>query len=756
MRRLVLASALLILSCAYSQNTVTFFKHYQSQTAPLRGQHILIHFADPIPVETELTVIIKHMQDRVGRFERGHILTDNLILLLIPNDLPDTQGSPHMIEIYDSSANLVTTPIALSIRGDLIDHIRSDSCGNTLPSTSRIPCISPARNNNGTRNVLPDSLSVNSSLLAGALTQMPFLVNLPNTGLINNHLVFTNGLQISSVTLDGFPQNLLDLQLVKSSGFFNHFFSGGYNEILFLYKDNSSNTLGFWATTINIIDTQIRTLDQQISVINFADEIVLTFFPGVPDSQFSTSLINIIEAATQLKVKDHTFFGGEVGICSGSQLIFSFQELENSQIDIGRALSLLSSSSTRSTIEAAIRLALGDNSFEFVDYTVDPQPSLRGGQTVGQIILQHPDPLQLGQVNSKYKIAILDTGVNTLTDVNLEKINPSLEESFFSNPTAQPNLSNPRVDTFIGGEINQGRPPNDRINIGHGTGLALLAGSQDYGIAHGAEIWSIKVCSEQGLCLGSDVVQGICHTVQPQVVGGVEHENIIVNLSMGTNTPLKSLQRVIHDISLEGVTVVASAGNQGDPESNNGFYNLQLNAVANCPQDGFPNEDLSEECFIDSQLQFPAANRDTIFVDDVKLPSISPIAVGATDNNMHPQPYSNRGAYVDIVVPDTQLFIDPSTGTLIDLTGHMNNFESGTPLDVNQRALLIQSYKGTSFSTSYISGAAAFLKENAQSALTPQDIRQCLQASATIPPALSLYGLFAVGSGIPDLSMACP
>ncbi len=166
------------------------------------------------------------------------------------------------------------------------------------------------------------------------------------------------------------------------------------------------------------------------------------------------------------------------------------------------------------------------------------------------------------------RVAVLDTGVSThyeFMDTFAFKAK-NLEAG--KNFTVEDNAADPRVGaedvSDMGFSQNAGTG-------GHGTGVAAIIAAIDdnangnpnvnvqtpiVGGAAGAMIVPIKVCSKDNKCLGSDVIAGLCYAINQKVS--------VMNLSFGGDTPSHSLQRVLETASLQGITVVAAAGNDGD------------------------------------------------------------------------------------------------------------------------------------------------------------------------------------------------
>ncbi|GLV48355.1 hypothetical protein TJA_15110 [Thermus sp. LT1-2-5] len=159
------------------------------------------------------------------------------------------------------------------------------------------------------------------------------------------------------------------------------------------------------------------------------------------------------------------------------------------------------------------------------------------------------------------------------------------------------------VEPFPGGrflpgyDFVEGDPlPQDGFPGGHGTQVASLV----LEVAPEARILPLRVCDERGVCRASRVVQGVCYALAGP-------RPLVLNLSLGGETPVEVLEAVLRRALAEGVGVVAAGGNQG-------------------PQ---------------GPAHYPAA---------LDLPGL--LAVGALDARLEgPAPFSTWGAYLDLLAP---------------------------------------------------------------------------------------------------------
>lgn len=193
---------------------------------------------------------------------------------------------------------------------------------------------------------------------------------------------------------------------------------------------------------------------------------------------------------------------------------------------------------------------------------------------------------------------------------------------------------------------------------GHGTQVAMLAAGQLSGVAPGASVLPIKVCSPgnaQATCRTKDVLRGLCLALK-----SVPANRLVLNLSLGGSAPTGAIHAVLNWAAQHGALVVAAGGNQHglsatDPE------------------------------------EYPAAFARSHAPSQVALPlmavaSVSPVNVGGrvpiSGAAWHLSSFSTRGSYLNLSAP----------GEALDL-GHN------------------QLYSGTSFAAPLVSGAAALARQ---------------------------------------------
>ena len=143
------------------------------------------------------------------------------------------------------------------------------------------------------------------------------------------------------------------------------------------------------------------------------------------------------------------------------------------------------------------------------------------------------------------------------TDVNMSAADFNVDIAVLDTGVSlkHPDLNVYRDVTFINGTAT-----GDDDN-GHGSHVAGVAAAKDndigiVGIAPGARIWAIKVCDASGECKITDQIKGLEYAIQHA------DEIDVLNISI-ENPDSPALNNIINAAVQAGITVVASAGNQG-------------------------------------------------------------------------------------------------------------------------------------------------------------------------------------------------
>jgi len=244
--------------------------------------------------------------------------------------------------------------------------------------------------------------------------------------------------------------------------------------------------------------------------------------------------------------------------------------------------------------------------------------------------------------------------------------------------------------------VNNDQWAND--DRGHGTHVAgTIAQSSDNGIgvaglAFGVTIMPVKVLNSSGSGTIATVAQGIYYAV--------DNGAHVINMSLASSY-LGTTQQDALDYAYEnGVVVVCAAGNS--------FLS------GNTPQ-------------------YPAAYETTI-------------AVGATRYDRTRAPYSNTGAYIDLVAPGGDTTVDQDDDGYPDGVLQQTFTSNGTIGSFSYRFL-----QGTSMASPHVAAAAALILSQNPS-LGPDEVRTLLQSTAV---DLGISGKDPVyGHGLLDIAAA--
>jgi subtilisin family serine protease len=268
-------------------------------------------------------------------------------------------------------------------------------------------------------------------------------------------------------------------------------------------------------------------------------------------------------------------------------------------------------------------------------------------------------------------IAILDTGISlTHPDLNVYK-----------------NV------TFVEGTTS-GNDDN-----GHGSHVAGIAAAKNnsigiVGVAPGARLWAIKVCTASGECPISNQIKGIEYAIKHA------NEIDVLNISIeNLNSP--ALNAIIKEAVKAGITVVAAAGNSGKSAS-------QV-SPANSP------DVLAVSAMGDSDGKCGSNGSDLIVKEGNSTRTV------ADDSFVY---FSNFGPNVKIAAPGVDI-----------LSTYKGN---GYAVD-----------SGTSMATPYVAGAAALFKAQFPKD-TPSKIKSNLELSGSSPQTICDGGAHGYFTGDND------
>ncbi|HEU4740238.1 MAG TPA: S8 family serine peptidase [Meiothermus sp.] len=310
---------------------------------------------------------------------------------------------------------------------------------------------------------------------------------------------------------------------------------------------------------------------------------------------------------------------------------------------------------------------------EALDIVYRPDPQTDWGFDAVDYLgaISAPAAQSRGRSGKGTTIAVLDTGVNFDRPELGSRLLPGYD--FVENDTVpQDDFSNPANQTPL-----------------HGTPIAVLAAGAKLGVAPQAQVLPIKVCDKGGQCLASRVVKGVCYALS-----NAERKTLVLNLSLGGDTPVSVLEAILKFAVAQNVLVVAAGGNQG-PDIRDGSF------------------------FRAAPRHYPAAYSLGLKQDD-GLVAVAALGLNPDTGKWEPASFSTRGVnitYLDIAAPGQDI--------------QVGNFN----------------YQGTSFATPLVAGGLALWRE-ANPTLTPAEIEAKLKAQAT---ALS-YTANEVGKGMLNLS----
>lgn len=229
---------------------------------------------------------------------------------------------------------------------------------------------------------------------------------------------------------------------------------------------------------------------------------------------------------------------------------------------------------------------------------------------------------------------------------------------------------------------------------GHGTAVAGVAGAAIYGVAKLSNLYSMKVCDQNGNCDVSSVVAAIAATMNDSPNRPCA-KGVVINLSLGgLNAGWSSVNNAVVSATNAGILVVSAAGNDGANAAN---Y-LPASAAGSC-------------------------------------------TVGATDVNDAKPSWSNWGTKLAVFAPGVNVqstYIGSTTATVsntcsIEACAHIN---------------CVQAYfDGTSMAAPHVAGLGAYLN-SLNGKTNPNALCTNIKNTATMNVITGLTG--SGQSGNPD------
>jgi hypothetical protein len=262
-------------------------------------------------------------------------------------------------------------------------------------------------------------------------------------------------------------------------------------------------------------------------------------------------------------------------------------------------------------------------------------------------------------------VAVLDTGPID-PQVNQGPLDQTCENFIEENKPCRDGYGRDGKDIF--------KLPENKF-VGHGAGVGAIINDSKYGIAPGVGVKHVQVCAYDNVfggfkCPTEKVVQALCKVPSMELYPRSLDERAIhpkiINLSFGSVFPSKIIQSTLEDLANANILVVTAAGNT----RNEAYKKVLIDTSKFDPKAGMP--------------MYPAAYASS----DRPLA----VAVGTTDENGNYANFSTVNSYVTLAAP----------GVGVTTALSKSNLSKTKPYNYGQ-------FTGTSFSTPFVSGAAAIL-----------------------------------------------
>jgi Subtilase family len=293
-------------------------------------------------------------------------------------------------------------------------------------------------------------------------------------------------------------------------------------------------------------------------------------------------------------------------------------------------------------------------------------------------------PSTLSSTGRDTTVAILDTGVRVAAGISqLDASHSKNYSTWRFNPIKAPTGSDPADmdDLVLDTKGKHGSP--SKIYTAHGTAAAMLVTK----LAPNTKVLSVKVCTGAGLCPSPAVIQGACYALNQGTQNRPElAKKLVLNLSLGGDTPSGILNGILQNAIDAGVPVVASVGNQwrrANKENTTGGPLGVLN-------------------------HFPAAALDNT---NNLMPGIIGVgAFGKYKRSAKPGDFSNQGTYLDVFAPGVKL--------KVEIPGNTGTDE----------------YDGTSFAAPIVAGTLARARETDTNSSPAEFEAKIKNLTCSVPP----------------------